>query len=104
MIAEAIDGPYLKVNLMTRPLTEPMRMLVALYAAGYMRWNEVRRGKSPSAQQTQLFIKGLLDADGFSYALDDPQMIEILALTLDVDRVEAFIKEKKMFEALDRRQ
>jgi hypothetical protein len=85
-----------------KPLTEPLRMLAALYAASYMRWNEIRFGKSPTAQQTQRFIKGLLDVDGVSYATDDPQMIEILALTLNVDMVETFIKEKKTFEALDR--
>jgi hypothetical protein len=90
-------------RLMTgKPLTEPFRMLVALQAAAYIRWVETRKGAPPTADDTQRFIQGLLDADDFSYELEDPQMIELLALAVKLDEVDAFISKTGYFEKLDR--
>jgi hypothetical protein len=88
--------------MVARILTEPLRLRAALHTAAYMRWVEVRKGASPSAHDTQRFIQGLLDVDRISYEPDEPQMIEILALALDLDRVHAFIRDTGFFETLDR--
>jgi hypothetical protein len=85
-----------------KPLTDPARMLTALQAAAYMRWVEVRKRQSPSPEMVQQAIRGILDGEGFSYKPDEPQMIEILALSLNVDMVENFIRQSGMFEKLER--
>jgi len=76
-------------------------MFVALQAAAYMRWVETRKGAPPTADDAQRFIQGLLDADDVSYELDDPQMIELLTLAVDLDEVDAFINKTGYFEKLD---
>lgn len=85
-----------------KPLNEPFRMLVALQAAAYMRWVETRKASLATAEDTQRFIQGLLDADDFFYEPDDPRMIELLALDVNLDDVDAFISKTGYFEVLDR--
>lgn len=77
-------------------------MTVALTAAAYMRWVQIREGTTPSAQMTQSAIKGFLDQGGFSYEANDLQTIEILAISLSLDTVEAFIQETGVLEEFDR--
>ena len=84
-----------------RVLTEPLRALTALHAAAYMRWVETRKGASPSSHDTQRFVQGLLDNEGFAYGPDEPQIIEILALASNLDLVHDFIKQNGIFEKLD---
>jgi hypothetical protein len=50
---------------------------------------------------TQSAIRGWLDREGISYGDDEPQMIELLALSLNADVVSQFIKDTGIFEALD---
>ena len=83
------------------PLTERARMAVALNAAAYIKWIEDRHGETPDSETMQQCIRGLLDEQGFSYAENEPQMIEVLALALDAAIVEIFIQESGIFEALD---
>ena len=85
-----------------KTLTDSARMTVALTAAAYMRWVEIREGTTPSAQMTQSAIKGFLDQGGFSYEANDPQTIEISALSLSLDTVEAFIQETDVLKEFDR--
>jgi len=66
-----------------------------------MRWVETRKGASPSVHDTQRYIQGLLDVEGFTYDANEPQIIELSALALDLDKVHAFIKESGFFEMLD---
>jgi hypothetical protein len=67
-----------------------------------MRWVETRKGVLPSQQDTLQYIRGLLDADGYTYGDRDPEMIEILALSSNIDLVRTFIIENGIFEKLDR--
>lgn len=85
-----------------KTLSDRARMSIALNAAAYMRWVETRKGRSPTAAMAQQFIKGTLSTEGYSYSRDEPETIESLALSLNVDMVEAFIKQTDCFEALDR--
>ena len=86
---------------MKKELSEPARLNAAFLAASYMRWYEVRRGHSPSSDQIQEYIRGTLDSYLFSYEPDEPAMIEILALSLAIDGVEAFMREHSLLEKLD---
>jgi hypothetical protein len=87
---------------MAGALTEPARFLTALHAASYMRWVETRKGRTPAANEIQLYVRGLLDSQGFSYEADDPRTIEILALTINFDVVHSFIENNGIFDKLDR--
>jgi hypothetical protein len=84
-----------------KPLTEPLRIVAALHAAAYMRWIETRKGQSATARDVRRFIEGLLDTERLFYDADEPQRIEILALSLNLDMVHAFISENKIFEKMD---
>jgi hypothetical protein len=83
-------------------LTEPARLVLALHAAAYIRWVETRKGKSPQSSDVHLYIRGLLDEKGFSYDPDEPLMIDLLALSLDIDAVHDFAAKNGIFEKLDR--
>jgi hypothetical protein len=85
-----------------QPLTERARMAVALNAASYVKWVELRHGETPDTETMQQCIRGLLDEQGFSYEANEPQMIEVLALALDAALVESFIQKSGIFEDLDR--
>jgi hypothetical protein len=61
-----------------------------------------RKGVSPSQQDTLQYIRGLLDADGYTYGDRDPEIIETLALCTNIDPVHTFIIENGIFEKLDR--
>ena len=80
-------------NLVKKSLSDPMRMSTALHAAAYMRWVEMRKGVSPSQSDMQRYIKGWLDADGYAYDSDDLKMIDLLALSLNIDMVHTFITD-----------
>lgn len=85
-----------------KPLTEQVKMGVALNAAAYMRWVEIRLERSSHGAGIVGAIRGVLDNDGISYTNDDCKQIEILALALNVDMVEAYIKESEIFDEFDR--
>jgi hypothetical protein len=89
-------------NLVKKSLSDPVRMSTALHAAAYMRWVETRKGVSPSQSDMQRYIRGWLDADGYAHEPDDLKMIDILALSLNIDMVHTFITESGIFEQLDR--
>lgn len=91
-------------TLTKKPVTDLDRLTIGLNAAAYMCWVETRKGASPSAHETQGFIKGFLDAEGFAYAADEPRIIELSALAFDIDKVHAFIKENHFFNTLDQAQ
>jgi hypothetical protein len=85
-----------------KPLTERARMAVALNAAAYIKWVEVRHGETPDTEMMQECIRGLLDEQGFSYEANEPQMIEVLSLALEATLVDSFIQKSGIFEDLDR--
>ena len=60
-----------------KSLTEKTRLVIALTAAGYMRWVETRKGHTPTSEMMQGYIAGQLDNEGFAYTPDDLQTIEI---------------------------
>jgi len=82
-------------------VTDLDRAIIGVNAAAYMRWVETRKGVSPSSQETQGFVRGFLNTEGFTYTADEPGIIELSALASDVDTVDAFIKENRFFETLD---
>ena len=82
-------------------VTDLDRAIIGVNAAAYMRWVETRKGVSPSSQETQGFVRGFLNTEGFTYTADEPGIIELSALACDVDTVDAFIKENRFFETLD---
>jgi hypothetical protein len=85
-----------------QPIDDRARMAVASEAAAYMRWVETRKGQSSTPAMTQQYVKGALDRAGYSYDADEPQIIEVLALSLHAAIVEQFIKDSRSFDALDR--
>jgi hypothetical protein len=85
-----------------RTVNDRTRMSVGLVAAAYMRWVETRNGQPPTSEMTQAFISGTLDDEGYRYDVDEPLRIELVALTVQIDVVEAFIKQSGIFGDLDR--
>jgi hypothetical protein len=49
-----------------KSLTEKARIVIALTAAGYMRWGETRKGHIPTSEMMQSYIQGQLDNEGFA--------------------------------------
>ena len=47
------------------------------------------------------YICGLLDSYQFSYEPDEPATIDVLAVSLGIDVVEAFMREHSLMEKLD---
>ena len=86
----------------TKPLSDEVRMSIALQAAAYMRWMETRKGVSPSQSDMRRYIRGWLDAEGYVYSSEDFKVIDILALGMNIDMVHTFITESGIFEQLDR--
>jgi hypothetical protein len=88
--------------MVQRLLTDATQMIFALNAAAYMRWVEVREGRSSTTESMTQFIKGQLEAEQFSFAPDEPQIIELLAIALNVDVVERYIEQYGIFDDLDK--
>jgi hypothetical protein len=95
-------GPAMRFPLWRkRALTEQGRAAAALEAAAYMRWVETRQKRSPDDSAVDLYIKGVLDRKHLKATPDDIKLIAILALSMNIDLVHAFISSTKFFEALD---
>lgn len=56
---------------------------------------------SPLASDIRRYIEGFLDVNQIAYEADEPEMIDVLALTINIEVVEAFIKDNSIFEKLD---
>jgi hypothetical protein len=84
-----------------RALTEQERIAAALEAAAYMRWVETRQKRSPDDNAVDLYIKGVLDRKHLKSTPEDLKIIAILALSMNIDLVHAFISSTKFFEASD---
>ena len=76
-------------------------MSIALRAAAYLRWVELRKNRTPGHQERHEWIAGLLDAEELSSLDSEVLIIDSLSLTLDPGGVEAFAKSIKYFETLD---
>jgi hypothetical protein len=82
-------------------INDRVRVIVGLNAAAFMCWVETRKGKTPSSHDIQQYIKGQLDAEGFTYDADEPKIIELVAIATSSDTVDRYIKESGFFEDFD---
>ena len=85
-------------------ITEKARASIALYTAAYMRWLQIREGRTPLAQEIYGYIEGLCDTEGYARESRDVEIIAALALTFDREAVHAFARDSGFFQQLDRAQ
>jgi hypothetical protein len=97
----ALFGNALTECQLAKAITIPLLMRTALRVAAYTRWVETQNGVSPSYHDAKTFICGVLEAEGLSYEPNEPQLIEGLAVTLNSELVDDFIRHNGIFEQLD---
>jgi hypothetical protein len=75
---------------------------VAMRAATYMRWVEMRENRTPGDEERHEWIRSLLAGDELRSLDSDVIRIDRAASALKRDRVEAWATEHQYFEALDK--
>jgi hypothetical protein len=74
---------------------------VAVRAAAYVRWVELREKRSPRDEERYEWIRTLLASDDLRSLDSDVFKIDKMALVLEADGVMLWAKDHKYFEALD---
>ena len=74
---------------------------VAMRAAAYMRWVELRENRTPGDEERHEWIRSLLAGDDLRSLDSDVIRIDHVALALKPGGVNMWAKEHKYFEALD---
>jgi hypothetical protein len=90
-----------KVSVVSE-LTDEETMQLALRAAAYVRWVELRSNRTPGVRERHMWITGLLKAANAAAADNEVYAIDAHSLMLPVEEVEQFARELDYFGMLDR--
>jgi len=77
------------------------KIAVAVRAAAYRRWVEVRENRTPGHEERHEWIRSLLAGENLRSLDSDVIKVDHLAQALAPDAVLLWAKEHKYFEALD---